>query len=106
MSGKKQHNKYYERFHLMEIPKQEIDSKGVVHSSTEFIYTDDEEEFVNIPASVFDTESLVKSGNLQEVQKLKFSTGVDIDMLDKAQDSFVNNFPDVEPTPESKTTNN
>ena len=98
--------KYAEPYRRCVVASKVPRKDGVIVNQVKFYYDDKPEEFVNIPSDVFDIDNLQKSGNLNEIAKVRFSPGVDIDILDRAQDSFIYHMPDddleptSEPTPE------
>lgn len=88
-------NKYPEDTYKKEVVSKIEDERG--HFVTNVSFVDcDPPEFEFIPAEVFDTEALKQSGNLAEVQKVRFTPGMDIDMLDRAQDSMLRSMENVE----------
>lgn len=102
-------DKYPKDTFKKEVVSKVEDDRGHFVTKVSFVESDPP-EFEYIPAEVFDTEALRQSGNLAEVQKVKFSTGMDIDMLDRAQDSMLRGMrsvelsvPESEPTPELKS---
>lgn len=88
-------DKYPNDIYKKEVVSKVEDDRGHFVTKVSFVESEPP-EFEFIPAEVFDTEALRQSGNLAEVQKVKFSTGMDIDMLDRAQDSMLRGMRSVE----------
>lgn len=89
----KELQKYAEPYRLCVVASKVPRKDGVIVNQVNFFYDDKPEEFVNIPSDVFDIENLQKSGNLNEIAKVRFSPGVDIDTLDRVQDSLIRIMP-------------